>query len=214
MTSNPINDADLGAIRQALAADPSLEETVISDETRWQGLIFSAHQLEVRQPDGTLGRRDTIHHHGGAGVCVLRRGGELGLAAGSPAQICLVRQWRVALGKITLEIPAGKLEEGEDPAVCAARELEEETGLVAERLEFVAKSYGSPGFSDEATRIFLAHGLSRGAAHPDTDEFVATGWYGVEEALTAVREGLIDDAKTIVAVYAAYVRLLHEGALA
>ncbi len=125
-------------------------------------------------------------------VCVVRDG-----------KICLVRQYRVALGRMSLEIPAGKLDPGEDPAVCAARELTEETGLVAGRLELLANTAGAPGFNDEKTRIFVAYDVVQGDARPDADEFVDVVWVPVKDMIEAIRAGLIEDAKTVVSVLAA-----------
>ncbi len=181
------------SIRHAFSLpSDSLEERVVAHHPRWEGSIFRVEQLDVVQPDGTPGVRDIVWHHGGAGVCAVRDG-----------RMCLVRQWRVALGRMTLEIPAGKIDAGEDPARCAARELEEETGLTAERLEFVASSAGAPGFTNERTRVFMAHGLSTHPAHPDSDEFVDVLWVPVADVVEAVRLGAIKDAKTIIAAYAA-----------
>ena len=181
------------SIAQALCAPTEgLEERVLAEHPIWSGRIFSAVQLDVEQPDGTPGVRDIVWHHGGAGGAAVRDG-----------KICLVRQWRVAFGRMTLEIPAGKLDEGEDPAVCAARELAEETGLVAEHLEFVAAAAGSIGFTNEKTRVFLAHGLSTHPAHPDPDEFVDVCWIPVEDVIKAAHLGVIQDAKTIIGAYAA-----------
>lgn len=186
------------SIREAFAApEEGLIETVDKENPRWKGNIFEVAQLDVTQPDGTPGVRDIVWHHGGAGVCAIRDG-----------KMCLVRQWRVALGRMTLEIPAGKIDPGEDPAVCAARELTEETGLVAERLEFVASSAGAPGFTNERTRIFLAHGLSAHPAHPDPDEFVDVVWVPVKDVLAATKLGVIKDAKTIIAAYAAFTQAM------
>lgn len=181
------------SIATALSSAPEgLEERVVAERPCWEGSIFKVAQLDVEQPDGTPGVRDIVWHHGGAGVAAVRDG-----------KLCLVKQWRVALGRMTLEIPAGKIDPGEDPAVCAARELAEETGLVADSLEFVASSAGAPGFTNERTRIFLAHGLSTHPAHPDSDEFVDVVWVPVEDVIKASRLGVIKDAKTIIGAYAA-----------
>lgn len=182
------------SIAEALSApSDSLRERVVRENPRWEGNIFRVVQLDVEQPDGTPGVRDIVWHHGGAGVAAVRDG-----------KLCLVRQWRVALDRMTLEIPAGKIDPGEDPAICAARELAEETGLVAERLEYVASSAGAPGFTNERTRIFLAHGLSTHPAHPDPDEFVDVVWVPIKDVIEASRLGVIMDAKTIIGAFAAF----------
>lgn len=182
-------------IKELLTDDPRLVERIQRRTSQWEGKLFRVQTLEVGLPDRSQGYREILLHHGGAGVLAVRNN-----------NMCLVRQYRVAIERMTLEIPAGKLEAGEDPAVCAARELEEETGLTAESLEFVARSVGAPGFSNEATRIFRAHGLRRGEASPDEGEFVDVVWLPVVDVLAAVNEGLIQDAKTIIAAYDAFAR--------
>lgn len=187
------DDPRLDNIRQLLTDDPALVERVESKERMWHCGIFEAERWMVVQPDGQVGERDIVLHNGGAGVCVVRDG-----------KMCLVRQYRVALGRMTLEIPAGKLDAGEDPAVCAARELTEETGLVAERLIPIAVSCSAPGFTNEKTRVFYADGVSQHPASPDPDEFVDVVWVALDEVLAAVRAGVIEDAKTVVsALFAA-----------
>lgn len=183
------DDAHLSRIRQLLVDDPSLVERVDTRENKWHCAIFEAERWEVTQPDGMVGERDIVLHNGGSGVCVVRDG-----------KMCLVRQYRVALGRMTLEIPAGKLDVGEDPAVCAARELTEETGLVAERLVPIAVSSSAPGFTNEKTRVFYADGVSQHPSSPDPDEFVDVVWVPLDEMVAAVRAGVIEDAKTVVSV--------------
>lgn len=182
----------LEAVRRALEPDPALVERVASEERMWENAIFAASHLEVELADGSRAGREVVRHHGGAGVLAVMGG-----------RVCLVRQWRVALGRMTLEIPAGKTDPSESRATCAARELAEETGLVAERLEPLISSYGSPGFTDEHTEVFFAHGLSQGPARPDAGELLRVVWLPVEVALAAVRAGLIDDAKTASGILAA-----------
>ncbi len=182
----------LDRIRKLLELDESLVETVERTDREWSGTIFSVEHLLVRLPDGSEGWREIVRHNGGAGVCAIRDG-----------KMCLVRQYRVALGRMTLEIPAGKLDAGEDPAVCAARELTEETGLVADRVEPLAVSAGAPGFNNEKTRIFVARGLHQDAAAPDEGEFVDVVWLPVADVVEAIRAGLIEDAKTVVSAFAA-----------
>ena len=179
-------------VRRELELDETLVERVTGIESSWEGRIFCAQRLDVELADGSHAWREVVRHHGGAGVVAVVDG-----------RICLVRQYRVALGRMTLEIPAGKVDPGEDRAACAARELTEETGLVAERLELLVESYGAPGFTDEHTSVYFAHGLSRGSAHPDEGELVGVIWLSVDDALAAIRAGLIDDAKTVEGLLAA-----------
>ncbi len=187
------DDERLTHIKELLVDDPALVEVVDERELEWRCGIFEAQKWQVTQPDGQVGERDIVLHHGGAGVCVVREG-----------KMCLVRQYRVALGRMSLEIPAGKIDPGEDPAVCAARELTEETGLVAEQLVPIAVSRSAPGFTNEATRIFYAKGVSQHPAAPDPDEFVDVVWVPVAEVVAAVRAGIIQDAKTVIsALFAA-----------
>lgn len=179
-------------ILDLLRLDSRLVEKVVRCDREWTGKIFSVEHLLVELPDGSTSWREIVRHHGGAGVCAVADG-----------KICLVRQYRVALGRMTLEIPAGKLDADEDPAVCAARELTEETGLVAGRLEPLAVTAGAPGFNDEKTRIFVAHDLVQGPARPDQGELVDVVWVPVADMVDAIRAGIIEDAKTVASVLAA-----------
>lgn len=182
----------LEAVRRALRPDPALMEDVVRRDVEWEGTIFSVERLQVELSDGSRGWREIVRHHGGAGV-----------VAATGGRVCLVRQYRVALGQTTLEIPAGKVDPGESRAACAARELEEETGLVAERLELLTESYGAPGFTNEHTSVYFAHGLSQGRSRPDEGELVGVVWLPVEDVLAAIRRGLIQDAKTVEGILAA-----------
>ena len=179
-------------ILRALEPDATLFERVVSADLAWEGRIFSVEHQRVELSNGSLDWREVVRHHGGAGVVAVIDG-----------RVCLVRQYRVALGRMTLEIPAGKVDPSEPRDVCAARELTEETGLVAERLELLTESYGAPGFTNEHTSVYFAHGLIQGEAALDEGEFLNVVWVPVEDALDAIREGLIDDAKTVSGILAA-----------
>ena len=183
----------LPLIKEALAPDPRFEEKIFDDRLRWRGEIFEARTLDVELSDGTTGYREIVRHHGGAGVVALDDDG----------RICLVRQYRVALGRMTLEIPAGKFEAGETGVSCAARELSEETGLLADRLEPLVRVLGSPGFTDEHTEVFLARDLRQGDASPDEGELVSSIWVPLESVVEAALQGLIQDGKTVSGVLAA-----------
>ena len=183
----------LPLIKEALAPDPRFEEKIAEDRLRWRGKIFESRTLSVQLPDGSSGYREVVRYHGGAGVVALDDDG----------RICLVRQYRVALGRMTLEIPAGKLEAGETGVSCAARELSEETGLLANRLEPLVRVLGSPGFTDEHTEVFLARDLRQGDASPDEGELVSSIWVPLESVVEAALQGLIQDGKTVSGVLAA-----------
>ncbi len=182
----------LDTIRELLDDDERYYEEVKNVSHDWNGRIFSVETLDVQLSDGSTGWREIVRHNGGAGVCAILDG-----------KICLVRQYRVALGRMTLEIPAGKLDPNEDPQICAAREFEEETGYTASSFAPLVVTAGSPGFNNERTRVFVARGLRRGDARPDDGELVDVVWLPVEDVLEAVQAGLIEDAKTVVSVLAA-----------
>jgi ADP-ribose pyrophosphatase len=170
-----------------------LEERTVAVHPEWRGVIFGVERRDVELPDGSRARRDIVRHSGGVGVIAIDEEGRL----------CLVRQWRICLDRVTLEIPAGKLEPGEDPADAARRELAEETGIDPDTLEPFVTEYGSPGFTDECTRLFIARGLHHGEPHPDAGELVDATWTPVPELVSQVLEGRIQDAKTIIAIFAA-----------
>lgn len=187
---------DLGEIRAALEFDPLLVETPVSVSEEWHGRVFAVELMEVDVPGSGRGSRELVRHDGGAAVVAVREG-----------RVCLVRQYRVALGRMTLEVPAGRLEPGEKGADAAARELREETGLVAGRMEPLLCVYGSPGFTNEHTDVFLATDLTAGEAAPDEGELVSALWLPLSDVLAAIEAGLIQDGKTVSGVLAAARRL-------
>lgn len=175
---------------EALLEDNSaLIEKPCASSRVWQGVIFGVDHIDVELPDGEHASREVMRHRGGCCVVAVRDG-----------KICLVRQWRVAVGRMTLELPAGKLEADEDPCLCAQRELREETGLIAKRIEPIILSRGVIGCSDELTRIFRAYDLSAGEAQPDDEEFVDVAWVDISDALAAIHAGVIQDSKTILGI--------------
>lgn len=187
---------DLGEIRSALEIDPLLVETPVSVSEEWRGRVFAVELMEVDVPGSGRGTRELVRHNGGAAVVAVREG-----------RVCLVRQYRVALGRMTLEVPAGRLEPGEKGADAAARELREETGLVAGHMEPLVCVYGSPGFTNEHTDVFLATDLTAGEATPDEGELVSALWLPLSDVLAAIETGLIKDGKTVSGVLAAARRL-------
>lgn len=172
--------------------DTDLHEQVLNSETAWSGKVFDVECLEVKLPNGRVSRRDVVRHHGAVAIVALTESGK----------IALVRQYRTALDRVTVEIPAGKLEPGEDPLDCAKRELKEETGFVAGRIAYLTTIASSCGFSDELIHLYLATQLSFEGATPDEDEFLNVDLVDVQELVDAVLDGKIEDAKTVVGALA------------
>lgn len=168
--------------------DAGLAEKPLTEDVAWTGRIFNVNRLEVELPDGRKALRDVVRHPGAVAIVALTDEG----------RICLVRQYRTALGRVTVEIPAGKLDAGEDPLECANRELLEETGMVAEKMAFLTTIATSDGFCDELIHIYMATGLSFDKSSPDADEFINVDLVEVGELVDAVLDGRIEDAKTVV----------------
>ncbi|PRO66761.1 NUDIX hydrolase [Alkalicoccus urumqiensis] len=168
----------------------SMEEKTIQSTPIFNGSVIRVHEDEVTLPNGKTSRRELVKHPGAVAViCVTEEG-----------KLVLVKQYRKALEKAIAEIPAGKLEAGEEPAVCAARELEEETGIRASKMRPLGSFYTSPGFADELVYLFLAEGLSQGTVEADEDEFVERMDVTPGEAAEMVLRQEIHDAKTMYAL--------------
>ena len=168
--------------------DADLAERPLTEDVAWTGRIFNVDRLRVELPDGRVAIRDVVRHPGAVAVVALTEDG----------RICLVRQYRTALGRVTVEIPAGKLAPGEDPLECATRELLEETGMSAEKVAFLTTIATSDGFCDELIHIYMATGLTFSRSDPDADEFINVDLVPLEELVDAVLDGRIEDAKTVV----------------
>lgn len=169
----------------------SMEESTISSESIFEGKIISVQVDTVMLPDGKLATREVVRHPGAVAVLALHQD-----------KMLVVDQFRQPLGRCEVEIPAGKLEPGEDPLEAAKRELEEETGYICGSIRKLHSFYTSPGFADEIIHMYLAENLSEGNLNPDEDEFLEMSEITLEEAYRLIDEGRISDAKTIMAVYA------------
>lgn len=180
------------SLEQELTELASLEEKTLISKEIFSGKVISLHVQEVELPNGKHSKREIIKHPGAVAI----------LAVTNDRKIVMVEQFRKALERNIVEIPAGKLEKGEEPALCARRELEEETGYICENLELLTSFYTSPGFADEMIHVFLATGLTKkeNSAALDEDEFVNLEELTLEEALHYIKEQKIYDAKTIYAV--------------
>ena len=168
--------------------DADLAARPLTEDVAWTGRIFNVDRLRVELPDGRVAIRDVVRHPGAVAIVALTEDG----------RICLVRQYRTALGRVTVEIPAGKLAPGEDPLECAGRELLEETGMSAEKIAFLTTIATSDGFCDELIHIYMATGLEFSRSDPDADEFINVDLVPLEELVDAVLDGRIEDAKTVV----------------
>ncbi len=172
----------------------------ISSRPVHKGRIVDLSIDTVRFPNGQVGELEFIRHSGAAAVLPV-----LSDPAGPDPQVLLIRQYRYASGGYMLEVPAGRPDhKGEDWEVCARRELEEETGLVAGTLTYLTTIFTTPGFTDEQIRLFMATDLTTGTTRFDSDEFIEPVKLPLSEALEKIRAGEITDGKTIVTLlYAA-----------
>lgn len=168
----------------------NITEKIIGSKRLYEGAIINLELMDVTLPNGKAGKREIVRHPGGVGIAALD----------DENNIYLVRQYRAPYDKIIFEIPAGKLDKGEEPLNAAKRELSEETGLTAKEIKYVGDFYPSVGFCDEVLRMFIATGLSEGEVHPDADEFVNTVKMPFDEAVELVLNGTIKDGKTIATI--------------
>ena len=175
-----------------------LREVPVSEEVVFKGLLIDVSHMQVTLPNGKTAKREIVHHKGGAAV----------VPVDDEGNVYMVRQHRVAVDELTLEIPAGKLEyKGADTRESAIRELEEETGLRAERFELLTNVVTTPGFCTETIGLYLATGLSQHEDHPDPDEFLFVEKLPLKEAIDRVMSGEFRDAKTALGLLMAWQKL-------
>ena len=171
--------------------DEDLIEKKVSSEDVFDGRLLHVKRDTVELPNGDTATREWIKHPGASAVIPLL----------SDGNIILVRQYRYPIGKVTLEVPAGKLDsKTEDPYKCAERELSEETGYHANKIEKLGTIATTVGFSDEYIHLYAAEDLTPGPQHPDEDEFINVVKVPLTEAATMVNEGKIYDAKSIISI--------------
>lgn len=169
----------------------------------YTGRVLNLDVDTVRFPDGSEGKLEMIRHPGASAVVPF-----LSDPKGDDPQILLLYQFRHAAGGSVYEIPAGRLNSGEEPLHCARRELLEETGCTAEHFEHLTTILTTPGFTDERIHLFSAWSLTQGESEHERDEFIELKPLRLSEILLMIREGKITDSKTIVALlYVAGFRL-------
>lgn len=168
-----------------------LEERTISSTSIFSGRIVRLRVDQVKLPDGSQSKREIVEHPGAVAI----------LALDADNKIWMVSQYRKAVEQVLLEIPAGTLEENEEPLHCAQRELAEETGLKAGEWQEIIQYYCAPGFCNEKTIIYLAQNLdTKTDLGPDGDEFLELVKIPLEEAYQQVVDGHIVDGKSIIAI--------------
>ena len=165
---------------------------VLESNLMYKGKVLEVYSDKVVMPNGNVATRETVVRGSAAAIVPVDKDGN----------IIFVRQYRHAIKGMALEIPAGMLEEGEDPAVSAKRELEEETGWIANNLTFVTKLVMSIGVCTETLYIYIAKDLTEGVMNPDPDEFIEIETYSLEDSLKMVYNGEIIDGKTAAALLA------------
>ena len=166
------------------------KEEMVSQETVYEGVIVNVRRDKARLMDGRITNREVVEHPGGVAV----------FAMDDQGRGALVRQYRYPMGEETLELPAGKLEPGEDPRDSGLRELAEETGLVPGTFEDMGCLYSSPGILAERIYLYFAKDLSQGPTHPVDGEFVETVWLPYQDLVDKARRGEIKDGKTLVGI--------------
>jgi ADP-ribose pyrophosphatase len=165
-------------------------EKMISSKRIYEGRIINLRLDKVTFPNGETSTREIVEYAGAVAVVPVNKKGEL----------LLVRQFRYAVGQTLLEIPAGKIEPGEDYAACAGRELLEETGYAAGKLKHLISFYSTPGFTNEQIHLFLATDLTLKKQNLDDDEFIDVETVKLEQALEMILSGRICDAKSIAGI--------------
>lgn len=168
-----------------------MPEVALQKQIVFEGKMISLRLDRVQLQNGQETTREIVQHPGAVAI----------LATTTHEKVVLVRQYRYAIGQFTLELPAGKLEVGENPQQAALRELAEETGYRANEVHHALTFYSTPGFSDEVMHLYEANNLVEGIQHTDDDEFVDCLVASKEEVALWISRGEIVDAKTLVGLY-------------
>ncbi|HEX2530629.1 MAG TPA: NUDIX hydrolase [Burkholderiaceae bacterium] len=171
--------------------DQHLRETQIDSAVVYDGHFLKVRCDSVRLPNGEHSKREYIRHPGAVVILPLFEDGS----------VLLERQFRYPLNQVFIEFPAGKIDRGEEPLICAKRELQEETGYTATDWQFVCTIHNAIAYSDEHLDIYLARGLIAGERQLDDGEFLETFKAPAEDVLGWVREGKVTDVKTVIGAF-------------
>ncbi|NLM21482.1 MAG: NUDIX hydrolase [Peptococcaceae bacterium] len=172
--------------------DSMIKEKCLSRDIVYQGKIITVNYDTVLLPDGKISGREVVHHPGAVAVVPC-----------TADKILMVKQYRYAIGRETLEIPAGKIDPGEQPEICALRELREETGYSGS-LSYLGAYYSSPGFTDEAIHLYLAENLYWSPLETDEEEFLQVASVPRAEVLELIQKGEIQDGKSVLGILLAH----------
>jgi|SRR5215469_10666874 len=166
----------------------------LSSKTVFRGRVFHVDADEVKEPGGVRARREIVRHPGSIVVMALDE-------TSSSPRLLLERQYRYAANARLWELPAGRIDPGEDDLTAAKRELLEETGFTAAKWQRALRFYPSPGFLDELMHVFLARNLTKGKARPEDDERITVRFFPMKQVVKMVLSGKIIDGKTLAALF-------------
>lgn len=178
------------------------DQVTVHDEQRvYEGRLLKVDRADVQLPGGARAQLESIRHPGAAAA----------LPFVDDDHVLLVRQYRHAMGGYILEVPAGKLDDGEPPVVCARREVQEEVGVLAQRLELLGAIFTTPGFTDEVIWLYEAHDLVQKEIAHEQDEVIEVQTWRFDDAVRAVQDGRIRDAKSVATILHAALRRRANG---
>lgn len=183
------------AKRKALKPAPQEKAQVLSSVVTYDGPLFRVHHDKLIEPGGKQSERDVIRHNGSVVVLAVDNSKNK-----KDPWLVVERQYRHAANQFLWELPAGKLDPGEDPLAGAQRELEEETGYRAKKWKPFVEYYASPGFLGESMKVFLAEGLTPGHPHPEDDEEIELRLVKLSDVVRMIDNGAILDGKTLTSV--------------
>ncbi len=191
------------AERKPRGGNMDFREIPLQESKVYEGLIVNVRRDKAKLHDGTVVNREVVEHPGGVAV----------FAIDEEDRVVMVRQYRYAVGEEVLELPAGKLEPGEDPQLCAIRELSEETGVSPGEVHPLGYTYSSPGIFAEKVHLFFARNLSQGEASPDEGEFLDVVRIPLRKLLKMIEAHQIRDGKTVIGIMKGVLHLRGEGAV-
>ena len=192
-------------VRRKLEIDPGGPAEVLASKVSYEGPLFRVLSEQIREPNGKQVNRDVIRHNGSVVILALDKS-----KSKKDPLVLVERQFRHAAQQFLYEVPAGKMESGEDHLEAAKRELREETGCEAKKWTKLVKYFASPGFLGEWMQVFAAEGLTVGEAHPEADESFELQFVPLSELLRLIDAGKIRDGKTLISILY-YARLRRSG---